>query len=130
MFPARVWREFPQRYRLEAVKNKDTGEIYFPPRVIGKNGKKFEAELYVLPDEGTIYTYTEIQVPPSQFKDEAPYVVAIIELTDGTKVTCQLTDYHKEWLAIGKKVRLEFRRVQTDDHHGVLSYGYKAVPAE
>jgi len=130
MFPARVWREYPQRYRLEAVKNKDTGEVYFPPRVIGKNGRKFEGELYVLPDEGTIYTYTEIQVPPSQFKDEAPYVVAIIELTDGTKVTCQLTDYHKEWLAIGKKVRLEFRRVQTDDHHGVLSYGYKAVPAE
>ena len=130
MFPARIWREFPQRYRLEAVKNKDTGEVYFPPRVVSKDGKKFEAEKYILPDEGKIFTYTIIEVPPSQFKDEAPYVVGIIELTDGTKLTCQITDYHKEWLDIGKKVRLEFRRVQTDSHHGVISYGYKAVPAE
>ena len=131
MFPARIWREFPQRYRLEAVKNKDTGEVYFPPRCVSKDGKKFNAELYVLPDEGKIFTFTIIETPPSQFKDEAPYVVGIIELIDGTRVTCQITDVaDKSWLAIGKKVRLEFRRIQTDGSHGVLSYGYKAVPAE
>jgi len=130
MFPARIWREFPQRYRLEGVKNKANGDVYFPPRYLDKDGKKLDGEKYVLPDEGTIYSYTIIQVPPSQFKDEAPYVVAIIELSDGTKLTCQITDFHEEWLAIGKKVKLEFRRVQTDSHHGVLSYGYKAIPAE
>jgi len=130
MFPARVWREYPQRYRLEAIKNTDNGEVYFPPRLVSKDGKKFNGELYILPDEGTIYTYTIIEVPPSQFKDEAPYVIGIVELTDGTKLTCQITDYNRDWLAIGKKVRLEFRRVQTDMSHGVLSYGYKAVPAE
>jgi len=26
------------------------------------------------------------------------------------------------------EVRIEFRRIQTEDHHGVLSYGYKFVP--
>ncbi len=131
MFPARIWRERPQRYRLEAVKNKATGEVYFPPRVVDRDGKKFEAENYILPSEGKIHTYTIIEVPPSQFKDEAPYVVGIVELSDGTKLTCQITDLaDKSWLGIGKKVRLEFRRVQTDSHHGVLSYGYKAVPAE
>jgi len=130
MFPARVWREFPQRYRLEAVKNTESGEIYFPPRVLDYTGKKFKGEKYTLPDEGKIYTYTVIEVPPSQFKDEAPYVIAIVELKDGTRLTCQITDVNISWLAIGKKVRLEFRRVQTDSHHGVISYGYKAVPAE
>lgn len=128
MFPARIWREFPQRYRLEAVQDKETKKVYFPPRTLGDDFKKIDGEKYVLPDEGTIYTYTIIEVPPSQFKDEAPYVVAIIELKDGTRVTCQITDYDKDWLAIGKKVKLEFRRIQTDAFHGVLSYGYKAVP--
>mgnify|MGYP006282646069 CR=1 FL=1 len=128
MFPARIWREFPQRYRLEAIQDKETKQVYFPPRALGDNFKKIDGEKYVLPDEGTIYTYTIIEVPPSQFKDEAPYVVAIIELKDGTRVTCQITDYDKDWLAIGKKVKLEFRRIQTDAFHGVLSYGYKAVP--
>jgi hypothetical protein len=128
MYPARIWREFPQRYRLEAIQDKDTKHVYFPPRTLGENFKKIDGVKYVLPDEGTIYTYTIIQVPPSQFKDEAPYVVAIIELKDGTKLTCQITDCDESWLAIGKKVKLEFRRIQTDAFHGVLSYGYKAVP--
>jgi uncharacterized OB-fold protein len=86
-------------------------------------------EPYTLPSDGTIFTYTTIEVPPSQFKDAAPYVVAIVELADGTKIMCQMTDCDPAKLEIGQKVKLEFRRVQTHGEHGVLSYGYKAVPA-
>jgi len=130
MFPARVWREFPQRYRLEAVKDKRSGKVYFPPRLLDDTGRKLDGEKCVLPDEGTIYSYTVIDVPPSQFKDEAPYAVGIIELTGGTRITCQITDCERSWLGIGKRVKLEFRKVQSDKDHGVISYGYKAVPAD
>ncbi len=130
MFPSRPWRETPQRYRFEAQKCSKTGNVYFPPRVVAPGTLDASTlKPYVLPDEGTVYTYTIIEVPPSQFKDEAPYVVGIIELKDGTKVTCQITDCEAEKLAIGMKVKIEFRRVQTHGEHGVLSYGYKAVPA-
>jgi len=86
-------------------------------------------EPYTLPNDGTIYTFTIIDVPPNQFKDAAPYVVGIVELSDGTKIMCQIADTDEIELKIGMKVKLEFRRVQTDGEHGVLAYGYKAVPA-
>ncbi len=130
MFPSRTWRENPQRYRLEAVKCSKTGEVFFPPRTVAPgtlDGSTLEP--HQLPNDGTIFTYTVIEVPPSQFKDEAPYVVAIVELSDGTKVMCQVADCDPEKLEIGQKVKLEFRRVQTHGEHGVLSYGHKAVPA-
>ena len=130
MFPSRTWRENPQRYRLEAVKCSKTGEVFFPPRMVAPgtlDGSTLEP--HQLPNDGTIFTYTVIEVPPSQFKDEAPYVVAIVELSDGTKVMCQVADCDPEKLEIGQKVKLEFRRVQTHGEHGVLSYGHKAVPA-
>lgn len=130
MFPSRTWRENPQRYRLEAVKCSKTGEVFFPPRTVAPgtlDGSTLEP--HQLPSDGTIFTYTVIEVPPSQFKDEAPYVVAIVELSDGTKIMCQVADCDPESLEIGQKVKLEFRRVQSHGEHGVLSYGYKAVPA-
>jgi len=130
MFPSRTWRENPQRYRLEAGKCSKDGSVFFPPRKVAPgllDGCCLEP--YTLPSDGTIFTYTTIEVPPSQFKDAAPYVVAIVELSDGTKIMCQITDCDPAKLEIGQKVRLEFRRVQTHGEHGVLSYGYKAVPA-
>jgi len=130
MFPARIWRENPQRYRLEAQKCSKCSSVYFPPRKVAPgtlDGSSLEP--YTLPNEGTVYTFTRIDVPPNQFKDAAPYVVGIVELTDGTKIMCQIADTDEMELEIGQKVKLEFRKVQTHGEHGVLSYAYKAVPA-
>jgi hypothetical protein len=55
--------------------------------------------------------------------------VGIVKLDDGVKVTAQIVDRDPETLAIGDKVRMEFRRVQKDGESGVLCYGYKFVPA-
>ncbi len=130
MFPSRTWRENPQRYRLEAVKCSKEGEVFFPPRTVAPGALDGSTlKPYALPSDGTIYTFTTIEVPPSQFKDAAPYVVAVVELSDGTKIMCQVADCDPAKLEIGQHVVIEFRRVQTHGEHGVLSYGYKAVPA-
>ena len=34
MFPSRIWREMPQRYRLEAAICKKCGKRYYPPRLV------------------------------------------------------------------------------------------------
>lgn len=130
MFPSRPWRENPQRYRLEAQKCEKTGNVFFPPRLVAP-GTLDNSTLkpYKLPDDGEVFTFTIIEVPPSQFKDEAPYIVGIIKLEDDTKIMCQIADCEPGDVKIGMKVKLEFRRVQTHGEHGVLSYGYKAVPA-
>jgi hypothetical protein len=128
MFSSRNWREYPQRYRLEATRFKKSGKTYFPPRSIDPVNGDTEFEKVNLPDTGKIVTYTVIRVAPGQWGDQSPYALAIVELTDGTLLTAQVTDCDVDKVKIGMEVRIEFRRIQTEDHHGVLSYGYKFVP--
>ena len=128
MFSSRNWREYPQRYRLEASKFKKSGKTYFPPRAVDPETGDTEQEMVVLPDTGKVITYTVIRTAPGQWTDIAPYALAIAELTDGTRLMAQVVDCDVNEVKIGMEVRIEFRRVQTESHHGVLSYGYKFVP--
>lgn len=126
---ARYWREIPQRYRMEAGKCTSCGEVYFPPRLrCAKCGSR-RFQTVRLDGEGRILTYTVIRVAPSQFSDQAPYAVAIVELNGGVRITTQITDCEFDKLAVGQRVRLEFRRIQKDGAAGILCYGYKFVPA-
>jgi len=129
MFPARYWREIPQRYRMEAEKCKKCGKIYFPPRVICAECKSREFELLKLKDEGKLLTYTVIRVAPSQFVNQVPYAMGIVKLDDGVNLLAQIVDCEPEQLQIGMKLKLEFRKIQQDGEAGILCYGYKCVPA-
>ena len=129
MSEPRFWREIPQRYRLEAAKCAKCGKVHFPPRLVCASCGSRDFEKYILPTEGKIQTFTIIRVPPAPFKDQAPYAVGIVELDDGVKVTAQITDCGFEELEIGKRVRVEFRKVQEEGQAGILQYGYKFVPA-
>jgi len=67
-------------------------------------------------------------VAHSQFTDQQPYAVGIAELTNGVKLFAQIADCDVEKLKVGMEIRIEFRKIQTHDTHGVLSYAYKFVP--
>jgi uncharacterized OB-fold protein len=129
MFPARYWREIPQRYRLEAEKCRKCGKIYFPPRLICPDCKTREFEQVKLKDAGKLLTYTVIRVGPSQFVNQTPYAMGIVELDDGTTLLTQIVDCEPEQLQIGMKLKMEFRKIQQDGEAGILCYGYKCVPA-
>jgi hypothetical protein len=113
---------------MEAGKCTKCGYIAFPPRSICPECQAREFEATVLPDHGKIVTYTVIRVAPTQFTDEAPYAIAVVELGD-TRVLCQVTDCDLDSMAIGDDVKIEFRRIQAEGQAGILHYGYKAVPA-
>ena len=126
--PSRYWREIPQRYRLEANKCKKCGFISFPPRLICPQCQNREFEETKLAEKGKVLTFTVIRVPPHQFVDQAPYAVGIVELDDGVKLTGQIVDCDFEDLKIGKRVKIEFRKVFDEGEAGILCYGYKFVP--
>jgi len=127
--PARVAREFPTRYRLEAARCESCGTVSFPPRLVCPScrGRKFTP--VTLKPHGKVVTWTVIHVGPASHKHEVPYALAIVELADGVRVTCQLADVDPAQVTAGMAVRLEFRRVQSDGEAGVIAYGHKAVPA-
>lgn len=125
---ARNYREYPQRYRMEAAKCTKCGKICFPPRLVCPACQNREFETVKLSDEGVLKTYTVIDVAPSGFEDEAPYAVGIVELKDGVSTMMQIADCEPDELTIGMKVKIEFRKVQQEGDAGILMYGYKAVP--
>ncbi len=125
---AKQKREMPQRYRLEAAACAKCGYIAFPPRSVCPECKAREFEPVTLPERGTVLTHTVIRVAPSQFTDEAPYVIAIVQLGEKARVLCQVVDCDPETVAIGDEVQIEFRRIQAEGEAGILHYGYKAVP--
>ena len=127
MISPRYHREVAQRYRLEAGKCKQCGHISFPPRLVCPKCKSKNFETVQLSREGKILTFTIIRVGPDKFSKETPYVVAIIELNDGVRLTAQVADCDIDKVAIGDKVKLVFRKIQDEGKSGLHCYGYKAV---
>ena len=128
MIAPRIWREMPQRYRYEASKCKGCGKIFFPPRLICSACKSKTFEPVILKRTGQLLTYTVIHIPPSPFKDEAPYALGVVELDGGGRINTQIVDCDFDKLKIGMKVKMEFRRIQAEGEAGVIGYGYKCVP--
>jgi uncharacterized OB-fold protein len=128
--PARAWREYPQKYRLEAAKCTTCGKICYPPRVVCPqcHGRTFEQ--VTLPRNGKVLTYTVVRVPPAGFTEQAPLPIAVVELENGVRLMVQIGDIaDPSELSIGMPVRLEFRRISADGEAGVIFYGHKAVKA-
>ena len=126
---ARSWREYPQRYRYEAAVCTKCGKAFFPPRLVCDECGARDFETKAMGRDGTITTYTVIRVPPAPHVDQAPFAVAVVEMDGGPKITTQVVDYDEGELEVGKRVRLEFRRLTSEGGAGIINYGYKAVPA-
>ena len=126
--PGRSWREFPQRYRLEAAKCETCGKIHYPPRVACSKCGGTTFENITLPREGKVVTFTIVRVPPAGFTEQTHLPIAIVELMDGVRIMVQIGDLaDPSELEIGMPVRLEFRRISWDGEAGLIFYGHKAV---
>ncbi len=75
--------------------------------------------------KGRIYSFTEVHSPPEGFEEQAPYVLAIVELEEGARVMGQIVDVKKEDVKIGQEVEAVFRVIQRDDPEGLIHYGFK-----
>jgi uncharacterized OB-fold protein len=124
------WRKIPERYNLKATNCETCGAVYFPLRqfcpVCRRRGKIEEINLS---GEGCVYSYTVVRTPSEGFELYAPYVLAIIEFKEGTRVTGQLTDIGPEDVEIGMPVKAVFRKITEDGEDGIIHYGYKFVKA-
>jgi hypothetical protein len=128
--PARSWREFPQRYRLEAAKCSGCAKILYPPRETCPACHGTDFETVVMPRDGKVVTFTVVRVPPAGFTEQTPLPIALVELSNGVKLMMQIGDVADvEEIEVGMPVRLEFRRISSDGEAGLIFYGHKAVPA-
>ncbi|MCD6461652.1 MAG: Zn-ribbon domain-containing OB-fold protein [Thermoplasmata archaeon] len=129
----RFWREIPSRYSLMGSRCGNCGKIWFPTRDMCPDCHRKslgKMEPYRLKPEGTIVTYTVIHTAQKGFEAMAPYVMAVVELDDGVRVTSQVIDCEPEDVAIGKRVKAVLRRISEEGKEGTINYGYKFVLAD
>jgi len=50
-----------------------------------------ELEPVLFSGRGCVYTYTTIHIPSAAFNDQVPFVVGLIDLEEGPRVTARLT---------------------------------------
>lgn len=129
MQTARIWREIPQRYRLEASKCDSCSKIHYPPRLVCDACGNRQFSPVRLSSTGKVVTHTTIHSAQSAFVNQLPLLLAVVELEEGVRIMAQLADISPEDLRTGMAVRLEFRKIRQDGLSGVISYGHKAVPA-
>ncbi|MFA6530211.1 MAG: Zn-ribbon domain-containing OB-fold protein [Candidatus Micrarchaeia archaeon] len=121
-----TWRRIPERYRLIGTKCYTCNTSYFPTRIVcPKCRRKGKVEKCEFPGKGKIYSFTEISSPPAGFEEQAPYVLAIIELDAGPRLTAQIVEVKGTDVKLGDRVESVFRLVQRDDPEGLIHYGFK-----
>jgi uncharacterized OB-fold protein len=63
--------------------------------------------------------------PLARFKMFVPYIVALINLEEGPRITAQLADVSPNEVKIGMPVEMVIRKISEEGERGVIQYGYK-----
>lgn len=129
----RFWREIPVRYNLIGTKCPHCDTVFFPPKEICKRCRRASIDQMVpseLSGKGKVVTHTTVHETTEDFRMQAPYHLAIIELEEGPLVLGQVVDCDREDLSVGAEVRAVFRKVSEEGKSGTIHYGYKFVPED
>jgi hypothetical protein len=124
----RYWREIPERSRFECVKCKDCGHVLYPTRAKCDRCGSDTLIPYRLPEKGKLLTFSIVRSPPSGFEKLVPFILGIIELDDGTRITTQVTDMDPKDANIGMRLEAVFRKISEDGDSGIISYALKFRP--
>ncbi len=99
--------------KLMGTKCVKCGERYLPPRQHCKCGSQ-ETEWYEAPTKGQIATHTIVAFPPDSMARYAPYIVAVAELDDGSRILAQITGVTPATLKVGLPVQVVPHQISQD----------------
>jgi hypothetical protein len=121
-----TWRRIPERYRLQGSACETCKTNYFPTRKLcPKCRRKGKIVMKQFSGKGKIYSFTEVTAGPAGFELEVPYVLAIVELAEGPRLTAQVVGVSEKDVGIGAPVEMIFRKIMEDSKEGLIHYGYK-----
>lgn len=102
-----------KNYRLMGVKCIECGTRYLPPRAHCACGST-EIEWYEAPKQGKLLAYTIVSFPPESMTKYAPYILAIAELDDGSRILAHITEVTPKNLQMGIRVQIVPQQISTD----------------
>jgi len=99
--------------KLMGTKCKKCGEKYLPPRAHCKCGSH-EVKWYEAPTHGKLLTYTLVTFPPASMTQYAPYIVALAELEDGSRLLAQIIGVSPKTLHVGLPLQVVPHQISKD----------------
>ncbi|MCB0290265.1 MAG: Zn-ribbon domain-containing OB-fold protein [Calditrichaeota bacterium] len=124
----RSWRLRNQRYLLEGTRCSHCDQKHFPPVLICPACQSRETAPFAFSGQGKLYSYSVVYQAPSQFEAFVPYIVALVDLEEGPRITAQLTDVSPEEVQIGMPLEKVIRKISEEGERGLIFYGYKFRP--
>jgi uncharacterized OB-fold protein len=87
----------------------DCGEPHYFPQEVCPKCWGSNLEYRKVQGEGTLYSFCVLSRPPSpEFRDDVPYVLCAVDLTEGPRMIATLVDFDPERVHIGLRVRLVY----------------------
>jgi uncharacterized OB-fold protein len=68
-------------------------------------------------------------VAATAFAAQTPFIVGVVELSHGVRVTAQIVDADPADLEVGTLLRRVLRKVSEEGRAGIIHYAYKFAPA-
>lgn len=107
----RYWQA-AREHRLEIPRCLDCERHHFYPRELCPHCSSPRLEWSEVSGRGTIYSFTVARRPAGPaFRDEVPYVVALVELEEGPRMLSNVVGADPDSVAIGQPVRVVFEDV-------------------
>ncbi len=101
--------EYCRRHELRMQKCTECGHIRFPVSILCPRCHALESEWVKLSGKGTVYSFTVYRVAyHPAFKDDIPYVLAIIQLAEGPRMESNVTGCRPEEVRIEMPVEVTF----------------------
>jgi uncharacterized OB-fold protein len=122
-----------RRYRFIGSKCKKCGKAYIAIRRVCPICGSRELDEIKLSGQGHVYSYTVIHAAPEGFENSTPYIIGIIELKEGIRLTAQIVDCKPDEIDIGTPVEMVLRYFGEEPDRfsseaGIRFYGYKFRP--
>jgi uncharacterized protein len=104
--------EYCKKHELRMQKCTQCGHIRFPISSLCPICHSLDSQWEKLSGRGSVYSYTVYRVPyHPAFKDDIPYVLAIIQLVEGPRMESNLIGCRPEDVRIDMPVQVSFEDV-------------------
>lgn len=98
-----------REHKIIMPKCHQCSEYIFYPRAICPNCSSSEFSWVELSGDGIVYTFTVARTPTHPgFASEVPYVIALVELSEGVRLTTNIVGSEPEAVRIGMPVHAVF----------------------
>jgi uncharacterized OB-fold protein len=77
--------------QVNILRCKSCGELDPGPREFCSACGRAEMEVFQVPGQGRLVSWTVIRRPPTRFRADGPYAIAIVDLDAGVRLTGRLT---------------------------------------